>query len=130
MTTVKSGREEDWLSLTMHKALTIAARTVAILGIGFLSLFALDVFGMDAPPIEIALGLLIHLIPNFALIAVLAVAWRWPLAGGAMYVVIAALPVLFLSNPFWVNAILAAPFALAGLLFIASALTRDPTTRA
>ncbi len=113
----------------MHKVLTIAARTVAILGIGFLSLFALDVFSLDAPPLEIALGLLIHLIPNFALIAVLAIAWRWPRVGGAIYLVIAALPVLFLSNPFWMNAILAAPFALAGILFIASALSRERVPR-
>lgn len=106
----------------MHKALTISARTVAILGIGFISLFALDVFGIEAPPLEIALGLLIHLIPSFVLVGILVIAWRWPLAGGALFLLVAALPVVFLSNPLWVNALLAAPFGLAGILFVAAAL--------
>jgi hypothetical protein len=113
----------------MHRILTIAARTVAILGIGFLSLFALDVFGTGAPPLEIAIGLVMHLMPNFILIAVLAVAWRWPLAGGIIYLGFAVVPFVLLSNPVWVNAILAGPFALAGALFVAAAMTRDTGAR-
>lgn len=113
----------------MHRILTIAARGVAILGIGILALFALDVFGTGAPPLEIALGLVIHLMPNFILVAVLAVAWRWPLAGGIIYLGFAVVPFVLLSNPVWVNAILAGPFALAGALFVAAALTRDTLAR-
>ncbi|MDP2782617.1 hypothetical protein [Devosia sp.] len=109
----------------MHRILTIAARAVAILGIGFISMFALDVFGMDAPPLQLALGLFMHLLPSVVLVAVLAIGWRWPLVGGALYLVVAALPMLLLSNPFWVNAMLAGPFALAGVLFTTAALTRE-----
>ena len=109
----------------MHRVLNISARIVAIAGIGFISLFALDVFSIDAPPMQIAFGLLIHLLPSVVLAAVLLLGWRWPLAGGALYLVAATLPALFLSNPLWVNAMLAAPFAVAGILFIAAALSRD-----
>ena len=62
----------------MSRALAIAARIVAVLGICFISLFAFDVFEAGRPPAEIAVGLFMHLLPSFGLIAVLAVAWRWP----------------------------------------------------
>lgn len=48
----------------------------------FISLFALDIFGQGYSLWETIVGLTMHLIPTFALLAVLAVAWRWPLVGG------------------------------------------------
>jgi hypothetical protein len=47
----------------------------------FLSLFALDVFGQGAGFWETLLGLLIHLIPTWALLIVVALAWRWEWVG-------------------------------------------------
>lgn len=112
----------------MHRILVIAARTVAILGIGFISLFALDVFEPGRPPLDIAIALVMHLIPSFVLVFMLLVAWRWPLAGGVLYLAIAAVPFFIGSaQPLATNAILAGPFALAGALFLAAALTRDRT---
>lgn len=109
----------------MHKYLNIAARLIAIGGIGFLSLFALDVFEAGAAPMQVALGLFMHLLPSFGLLIILAIAWRWPPVGGIMFLVVACLPLAFLSNPLWVNALLASPFAVAGVLFIAGALRRS-----
>ncbi|MBI4920812.1 MAG: hypothetical protein HY834_03620 [Devosia nanyangense] len=106
----------------MSRALIIAARLVAILGICFISLFALDVFGSGLSLAEFGVGLVMHLLPSFALIAVLVLAWRWPVAGGLVYLVIALLPFALLGNSFWVNVMLGAPFALAGLLFLAASL--------
>lgn len=42
----------------------------------FISVFALDVFEEGASAGEIVLGLLIHLIPTFILVAALVVAWK------------------------------------------------------
>lgn len=109
----------------MHRTVSIAARVVAALGIGFLSLFALDVFEPGAPPLQIATALLMHLLPSFVLIGVLAIAVKWPLAGGLLYLGLAAAAFVLLSNPFWVNAMLAGPFIVAGVLFVAAAVTHD-----
>jgi hypothetical protein len=45
-------------------------------------LFALDAFN-DRPFFEALPGFLIHLTPAFLVLAVVAVAWRWPLVGAA-----------------------------------------------
>ena len=117
----------------MSRALLIAARLVAAAGICFISLFALDAFGTGLTSAEIAMALLMHLLPSAMLIGVLVLAWRWPLAGGLIYLALAALPFALLSNPPLVNLALAAPFALAGLLSIAGAVSRtrpqSPTGR-
>ena len=49
----------------------------------FVSLFALDIFGQGYSFWETVVGLFMHLIPTWILLAVLVVAWRWPLVGGA-----------------------------------------------
>ncbi len=70
-------------------------RVLSVAFILFLSLFALDVFG-EYSGAELALALLIHLIPSFVLLAVVAVAWKWELSGaiaflaGAIFYVYAA----------------------------------------
>jgi hypothetical protein len=127
LTPIKTRRAPARQALSMHNALTVVARLVAILGICFISLFALDVFGSGLPPAEIAIGLVMHLLPSLGLIVVLVLAWRWPLAGGLAYIAIASLPFVLLGNPFWVNFMLGIPFALAGALFVAAALTYPAT---
>ena len=111
-------------SFAMSRYLILAARFIAICGITFLSLFALDVFQDGVPLSEIALGLFIHLIPSFVLLAVFAISWFWPLAGGIAYMALSTAPFFLLGNPLWVNAMLAAPFSIAGLLFVFGAITK------
>lgn len=105
----------------MDRFLTIAARVIAILGIGFISTFALDVFEPGRAATDIALALAMHLLPSIGLIAVLLLAWRWPMVGGLAYLAIGALPFVLLANPPLTNALLGGPFALAGVLFVAAA---------
>ena len=107
----------------MHAALCWSARLVALAAIAFISLFALDVLEPGAPPATVLIGLAVHLVPSAVLVAFLVVAWRWPLAGGVLFLAVSVLPVLILANTPAVNAILAMPFALAGLLFLACAFT-------
>ena len=94
-----------------------APRVLGIVGILFLSLFALDVFSMSAPWHRILLGFLIHMIPNFVLIGLLVLAWNHERIGGALFVAAGLMPLCLLSNPFWVNLMLGGPFILTGLLF-------------
>lgn len=103
----------------MQRVVLIAARGIAILGIGFISLFALDVFGMEGPlPWRLA-GFLVHLAPSFVLVGMLIVAWRRPGVGGAMFIVAGLSPLLLLANPSTTNLILGAPFLAAGAGFLA-----------
>ena len=97
-------------------------RALGIVSIAFLSLFAFDTFGGDAPWHQQLLGFLIHMIPSFVLMALLAFAWRFERIGGSLFMAAGLLPFFLLSNPVWVNAILGAPFMLTGLLFWISAL--------
>lgn len=56
-------------------------RVAAIVLMFFISLFSLDVFEMEASPLELLGGLLIHNIPSFILLAALIAAWKRPAVG-------------------------------------------------
>jgi hypothetical protein len=56
-------------------------RVLAILYIIFISIFALDAFGEP----QWFLALIMHLIPNFVLIILTIVAWRYQLFGGILF---------------------------------------------
>jgi hypothetical protein len=58
-----------------------APRIAAILIIFFVSLFSLDVFEMEATPLELLGAFLIHNLPSITLILVLVFAWRRPAVG-------------------------------------------------
>jgi hypothetical protein len=70
--------------------------------IAFLALFSIDVFGNGLTFWETVLGLFMHNIPVFGIIALLVVAWKRELVG-------------------------AVAFAIAGLAYIISALMRADT---
>ena len=88
----------------------------------FLSLFALDIFGQGYTLWETVVGLTMHLIPTFALLAVLALAWRWPLVGGVTALLVAAGFILQFGGgwgddwPFYLTIV--GPQVMIGLLFL------------
>jgi len=104
----------------MSKTLYWAPRIIGIGAILFISLFALDIFQAGAPISQMLLGLVIHLIPSFALIIILVIAWKYEIVGGFLFVIISLVPFFLLSNQIWVNAMLCAPFFLTGILFLIS----------
>jgi hypothetical protein len=79
----------------MKKTIYWLPRLICILFIGFISIFALDVFGEYGFP-EILVALFMHLIPTFILIAVLTVAWKWSKIGGLLFLVLAIVSVFSL----------------------------------
>ncbi len=72
-----------------------APRVAAILLIFFISLFSLDVFEMDASPLELLGGFLIHNLPAIAMLALLAFAWKRPAVGFLAFLLTGALFAFF-----------------------------------
>lgn len=72
-----------------------APRIAAIVIILFISLFSLDVFEMEASPLELLGGFLIHNIPSIGLLVLLIVAWKRPAVGFVAFLVAGVLFALF-----------------------------------
>jgi hypothetical protein len=79
------------LANIIHRAPRIAVILIAF----FLSLFSLDVFEMEATPLQLLGGFLIHNIPSFILIGLLVVAWKRPVVGFVAFLAAAVLFCLF-----------------------------------
>lgn len=96
-------------------------RLLALLHAGFVSLFALDVFGEGYGLWQTAAALSMHLIPTALLLLVLAVAWRWQGAGAFLYAGLALLWLLeFGPEGEWPAYLaVAGPLFVIGLLFLA-----------
>jgi len=96
------------------------ARVLVILAILFLLMFSLDAFGGDESLPRKLLGFLMHNIPAFGLIIALAIAWRYEIAGGVLFVIsFVALGIFFKS--FAGNSgslMIIAPLLIAGISFI------------
>jgi hypothetical protein len=60
-------------------------RVLCLLFAVFLSLFALDVFNEGYGFWKTILALLVHLIPTWIVLAVLAISWRWEWAGALLF---------------------------------------------
>jgi hypothetical protein len=74
-------RRSGEISSRLTKLIHWAPRIAAILIILFVSLFSLDVFEMEATPLELLGAFLIHNLPSITLILVLVFAWRRPVVG-------------------------------------------------
>ena len=92
----------------------------------YISLFALDVFAEGYSFLETTAALLIHLIPTYVSIAVLAVAWKWERVGAGLYMIFGLAYVLLTWDKQWPLAWLAVsgPLAVIGTLFWVHAVKR------
>jgi len=98
-----------------------APRVLGILLIVFISLFALDVFDMGLSPSEVIVALFMHLIPSMLLAILLAVAWKYELIGGIVYLLFAlwySVTIVMEGAPPTYIVIIAGPVYLIGGLFI------------
>lgn len=71
-------------------------RILSIVFILFLMLFSLDVFELKLGFWGTVLGLLIHNIPAFILLAVLIISWKYEIVGGIAFI-LAGLAYIFLT---------------------------------
>ena len=70
-------------------------RILGILILGFISMFALDVFSEGYSLGQLITALTIHLLPSFALLSALIIAWLFPLWGAGAYTLFAAFTYVF-----------------------------------
>ena len=98
-----------------------APRIMSLLFVAFLSLFALDVFD-GATGWQVVLAFLIHLVPSFVLIAVIAVAWRYEFVGAVAFGAFVAWYVWTVGpdRPWSWYAGIAGPAALVAILYALS----------
>ena len=81
----------------------------------FLSLFALDVFSEGYGFGETIIALLIHLIPTYIIVILLAIAWRSELVGAILFIALALCNLLVSEGMGWV---ISGPLILLGVLFL------------
>jgi len=121
------------MTFPVERLLFWSPRILGILFVLFIALFAMDVFGENESPGQIALALIIHLIPAFACLVVLIVAWRWERVGAILYVVLGLAYIIMTWRRFPLVAYvaIAGPLLLTGLLFylhsVRTAATPPPT---
>jgi len=110
------------MSTRVDRLLYWLPRILAILFAAFVSLFALDIFGQGYTIWETIQGLLVHLIPTFAILIALIVAWRWERVGALLFLALAAAyPLVFGTDFHWsAYAVLMAPPILIAVLFYLS----------
>jgi hypothetical protein len=99
------------------------ATALAILYVLFLSVFALDAFGGNLSLGKQIIGFIIHLVPSFLLLILIAISRRYPLIGGVMFVLCSIGFTIVFSHDshFWFQFLLFSliPF-IVGLLYITS----------
>ena len=114
-------------------------RILVILAVLFISMFALDSFSPGNTFWQNAAAFLMHLIPSFILLGILAVVWKWERVGGIVLTIVgAAFSIgIFILNfhrnhsvlmSLWIVFLICMPFVVAGVLFIISDLRKkkDP----
>jgi hypothetical protein len=101
-------------------------RILCLLFAAFISIFAADVFGQGYGFWQTVLALLMHLIPTWIVLIVLAISWRWEWVGGTLFIALGALYLIKFWGRFHWSAYLciAGPLLLVGALFFLNWLCR------
>jgi hypothetical protein len=113
------------MSNVSKRALFWTPRVLSIVYIAFLSIFALDVFGEHLGFWPTLQHLLLHLLPCFALLAVLILAWRWEWIGAAFYAIWGCFYVVWVASvarPWSPTMRLNSALIIAGPAFVAAVL--------
>mgnify|MGYP007123689182 CR=1 FL=1 len=69
-----------------------------ILFICFISMFAFDMFGENYTFWEMLIGFFMHMIPTFALVILLTIAWKWEKLGGILILLLGLFFTLFFNT--------------------------------
>ena len=108
---------------TIEKYLTWSPRIIASAFAGLLALFSLDAFE-GAEPAGVKLeGFAVHLLPAVITIACLAVAWKYRLWGGVLFLFLGIVFTFYFGTAtnIYNFMLISAPLFAAGVLFLLSA---------
>lgn len=98
-------------------------RILSIIFLLFLAMFSLDVFGNGLNFWQTILGLLIHNMPVFVLLAVLIISWKYEIVGGVAFILAGLLYIvtLLMKGFEWYmiswSLLIAGPAFFIGILF-------------
>lgn len=114
------------MNIILKRLLIWTPRVLGLLFALFLSIFALDVFGVGYTIGETVIALLMHLIPTFVLLLALALAWRWAWIGALTFL---GFGIWYLAEaagsfPFITLLLIAGPALLVGGLYLVDWLYR------
>ena len=106
-------------------------RVMGILFAAFLSLFALDVFGVGLSFWDSIRAFLIHLAPVYVVVIVLLLAWRWEWVGALFFAALALVYVVWArGNQHWsAYVVICGPLLLVAILFLLNWLHRKELRR-
>lgn len=121
---VRRQRRQEQISPRFARAIYWSPRIGGIVIIAFMSLFAFDVFEAGLSLGEMLVAFFMHMLPMLVLAAVLAIAWRWPWVGAAVF----GLAALFFTFRVFFNGLMGlstflifgGPLLLIALLFAAN----------
>lgn len=117
------------MNTSVRRVVSWAPWTLSILFAAFISMFALDVFTETRGFLQTAVALMVHLIPTWIVLAVLAISWRREWVAGLIFPALAVFYVaLFFGRFHWsVYLIIAGPLVVIGALFLVNwRLRADP----
>ena len=109
------------MNKTLKRILFWTPRVLAILIVGLLTLLSTDVFVEGHNFWQSILGFLIHMLPTFAVLALLIFAWRWEWVGALGFIAFAVwyIAITWNSDMHWsAYAILSGVPGLIGILFL------------
>jgi hypothetical protein len=107
-----------------NRLLYWAPRALCILLIGFVSMFALDVFSEGLGIWGTLVALTMHLVPTFVLVFMLALAWRWEWIGAVAFLIIGIFFAITVRGTWWVKSVFAVPSLLIACLFLSNWLRK------
>ena len=107
-------------------AILMWAPRLAGIGVAlFLAVFALDAFD-GRPLLDVIPGFAIHLAPSFLVLAVVAVAWRFPMVGAAACLALAVTYGVMVHWRFAWTLLIGGPLIVVAVLLALSARYRAP----
>lgn len=106
-----------------EKYLLWSPRIIALVFAGWLALFALDAFQMNKSLADQIGDFLMHLLPAFITIGILAVAWKYRLVGGFLFLLLGIVFTFYFGTASNLTnfLLISAPLFAAGILFLLSA---------
>jgi hypothetical protein len=103
----------------ISKSLYWTPRIITIFFILFLAMFSLDVFDSCNYLWECILGLLIHNVPVFILIIILAISWKYEIVGAIAFAIMGVAYIILLAlNPEFEWYMISWAITIAGPLFL------------